>query len=84
MRDDQPHGGRSHGLNRNGRLGLVGSRPETSCRQLADSGRYVIRYDNRDTGISTSYPFTSRYTAVELTEDAVGILDAYVSDAMTL
>ena len=33
---------------------------------------------------STSYPFTSRYTAVELTEDAVGILDAYVSDAMTL
>ena len=61
MRDDQPHGGRSHGLHRNGRLGLVGSRPETSW-QLADSGWYVIRYDNRDTGISTSYPFTSRYT----------------------
>jgi hypothetical protein len=52
---EPPHGGRNHGLHRNGRLGLVGSRPETSCRQLADSGRYVIRYDNRDTGISTSY-----------------------------
>jgi hypothetical protein len=79
MRDDQPHGGRSHGLHRNGRLGLVGSRPETSCRQLADSGRYVIRYDNRDTGISTSYPaYAPLYTAVELTEDAVGMLDAYL------
>ena len=30
--------------------------PESLCRQLADSGLYVIRYDNRDTGISTSYP----------------------------
>lgn len=36
--------------------------PETLCRQLADSGLYVIRYDNRDTGISTSYPLTSRCT----------------------
>ena len=54
-------------LHRNGRLGLVGSRPETLCWQLADSGLYVIRYDNRDTGIS-SQP----YTAVELAEDAVG------------
>jgi alpha-beta hydrolase superfamily lysophospholipase len=24
--------------------------PESLCRQLADSGLYVIRYDNRDTG----------------------------------
>ena len=25
------------------------------CRQLASNGRYVIRYDNRDTGLSTTY-----------------------------
>jgi pimeloyl-ACP methyl ester carboxylesterase len=36
--------------------------PESLCRQLADSGLYVIRYDNRDTGISTSYPLTRRRT----------------------
>lgn len=29
--------------------------PETLCSHLADSGLYVIRYDNRDTGASTSY-----------------------------
>ena len=26
------------------------------CSKLADRGRYVIRYDQRDTGRSTSYP----------------------------
>jgi len=37
----------------------------------------VIRYDNRDTGISTTYPpYAPPYTAVDLAEDAVGILDA--------
>jgi pimeloyl-ACP methyl ester carboxylesterase len=52
--------------------------PESLCRQLADSGLYVIRYDNRDTGISTSYPpYAPPYTAVDLADDAVGILDAY-------
>jgi pimeloyl-ACP methyl ester carboxylesterase len=52
--------------------------PEALCRQLSDSGLYVIRYDNRDTGASTSYPpYAPPYTAVDLAEDAVGILDAY-------
>jgi pimeloyl-ACP methyl ester carboxylesterase len=52
--------------------------PESLCRQLADSGLYVMRYDNRDTGISTSYaPYAPPYTAVDLAEDALGILDAY-------
>jgi pimeloyl-ACP methyl ester carboxylesterase len=52
--------------------------PEPLCRQLADLGLYVIRYDNRDTGASTSYPpYAPPNTAVDLAEDAVGILDAY-------
>jgi hypothetical protein len=52
--------------------------PETLCRQLANSDLYVIRYDNRDTGASTSYPpYAPPYTTVDLAEDAVGILDAY-------
>ena len=52
--------------------------PEDFCRQLADRGRYVIRYDHRDTGRSTSYePGRITYTVDDLAEDAVGVLDAY-------
>nr|BFD87056.1 alpha/beta hydrolase [Streptomyces sp. Xyl84] len=29
--------------------------PEDFCRALADRGRYVIRYDNRDCGLSTKF-----------------------------
>ena len=29
--------------------------PEDLCRALADRGRYVIRYDNRDCGLSTKF-----------------------------
>jgi len=51
------------------------------CQQLAASGRYVIRYDNRDVGRSTVYePGTSHYTVTDMAEDAVGVLDAYSID----
>ena len=29
---------------------------EPFCERLAAAGRYVIRYDHRDTGGSTAYP----------------------------
>ena len=52
--------------------------PEEFCRQLARSGRYVIRYDHRDTGQSTSYPpDAATYTVEDLADDAVGVLDVY-------
>ncbi|WP_144555457.1 alpha/beta fold hydrolase [Bacillus sp. X1(2014)] len=48
------------------------------CQQLANKGRFVIRYDNRDVGRSTTYdPGTSNYTVVDMANDAVGVLDAY-------
>ncbi|MBD1372415.1 alpha/beta hydrolase [Hazenella sp. IB182357] len=51
---------------------------EAFCQLLADTGRYVIRYDNRDVGRSTTYePGTSNYTVVDMANDAIGILDAY-------
>lgn len=51
------------------------------CQQLAGTGRYVIRYDHRDVGRSTTYePGTSHYTVVDLADDAVGVLDAYHID----
>ena len=44
------------------------------CERLAD-GRYVIRYDNRDTGESTSYkPGAPPYTQDDLVEDAKEII----------
>ena len=51
---------------------------EGFCRMLADSGRFVIRYDHRDTGRSVTYePGRPGYTAADLVADAVGVLDAY-------
>jgi pimeloyl-ACP methyl ester carboxylesterase len=46
------------------------------CRRLADRGRLVVRYDQRDTGRSTSYPpGAPGYTGANLVSDAVAVLD---------
>jgi pimeloyl-ACP methyl ester carboxylesterase len=51
---------------------------EGFCRKLADGGRFVIRYDHRDTGRSvTDPPGRPGYTGADLSADAVGVLDAY-------
>jgi pimeloyl-ACP methyl ester carboxylesterase len=51
---------------------------EGFCRLLAEGGRFVIRYDHRDTGRSVTYqPGRARYTGSDLVADAVGVLDAY-------
>lgn len=52
--------------------------PEAFCRELADAGLYVIRYDNRDTGRSTKYPpGKPPYTFDDMADDAVGVLDSH-------
>ena len=54
---------------------------EGFCRSLAGCGRFVIRYDHRDTGRSTTYePGRPAYTRGDLLADAVGVLDAYRLD----
>lgn len=51
---------------------------EGFCRMLAEGGRFVIRYDHRDTGRSVTYdPGRPGYTGGDLVADAVGVLDAY-------
>ncbi|WP_433169394.1 alpha/beta fold hydrolase [Kribbella sp. CA-247076] len=51
--------------------------PESLCARLASRGRYVIRYDQRDTGRSTTYPVGQPgYSMRDLAADAVGLLDA--------
>ena len=47
------------------------------CRRLAAGGRYVVRYDHRDTGRSTSFTAGAPpYSQEDLTNDAAGLLDA--------
>ena len=59
--------------------------PKDFCQQLADAGRYVIRYDHRDTGGSTCYaPGETRYLVEDLADDAVKVLDGYGIDSAHL
>jgi len=47
------------------------------CRRLAAGGRYVIRYDHRDTGRSTCFPAGAPpYSTQDMADDALGLLDA--------
>ena len=51
---------------------------EGFCQKLAGRGRFVIRYDHRDTGRSTTYePGNPGYSGTDLVADAAGVLDAY-------
>lgn len=46
------------------------------CERLAAGGRYVVRYDFRDTGRSTTYPpGQPGYTGADLRDDAIALLD---------
>ena len=50
---------------------------EEFCAGLAAGPRFVLRYDHRDTGRSTTCPpGAPDYTAVDLLDDAIGLLDA--------
>jgi pimeloyl-ACP methyl ester carboxylesterase len=62
-------------------MGIGGSMlwwEEGFCRMLAVGGRFVLRYDHRDTGRSATYePGHPDYTGADLVADAAGVLDAY-------
>lgn len=48
------------------------------CERLAAGSRFVVRYDQRDTGESVSYePGSPGYTDRDLINDAVGLLDGF-------
>ena len=52
--------------------------PEQLCKKLASQGYFVIRFDYRDVGASTSTDFaTNPYKLDDLARDATSILDAY-------
>jgi pimeloyl-ACP methyl ester carboxylesterase len=52
--------------------------PDALVERLAAAGRYVVRYDHRDTGRSTSYePGSPPYTGDDLVADALAVLDGH-------
>ncbi|MCU0296851.1 MAG: alpha/beta hydrolase, partial [Candidatus Nanopelagicales bacterium] len=63
--------------------------PDPFCQGLADRGYYVVRYDNRDMGLSTHLDQrapsmwevavrrkTPPYTIDDMADDAIGLMDA--------
>lgn len=56
--------------------------PEEFCEQLASRGRYVIRYDQRDSGLSTKYrPGQPGYGFDDAVDDVFRVLDRYAISA---
>lgn len=52
--------------------------PTEFCQTLAALGYFVIRYDHRDTGFSSSIDFNvNPYTLLDMATDAIHILDHY-------
>lgn len=52
--------------------------PDRLCEELAARGLFVIRYDHRDTGLSTHYPQGQPgYSFDDLADDAIAILNSY-------
>jgi pimeloyl-ACP methyl ester carboxylesterase len=52
--------------------------PDAFCERLASHGRYVVRYDNRDTGLSSKYPpGEPSYALDDMVDDAIRVLDGY-------
>jgi pimeloyl-ACP methyl ester carboxylesterase len=52
--------------------------PDPLVEMLAAAGRFVVRYDHRDMGRSTTYPpGAPGYTVDELADDVIAVLDGY-------
>jgi pimeloyl-ACP methyl ester carboxylesterase len=50
--------------------------PDELCWSLVDRGFFVVRFDNRDCGLSTILPEGSEYRLSDMVGDAIAVLDA--------
>lgn len=53
---------------------MLGWHPDL-CRQIADAGFHVVRFDNRDVGLSQKFP-QGGYTLADMAKDTAGLLTA--------
>lgn len=52
--------------------------PQAFCEQLSSRGYFVIRYDSRDTGLSSPIDYKKHpYSFIDMSKDAISILDSY-------
>jgi pimeloyl-ACP methyl ester carboxylesterase len=51
--------------------------PDEFCRRLAGHGRFVLRYDQRETGLTESEPGDAPFTTEDLVDDVFRVLDGY-------
>jgi len=52
--------------------------PDDFCKRLSENGYFVIRYDHRDTGKSSCINYIeSPYTIMDLSNDAIAVLDYF-------
>lgn len=59
--------------------------PDALCEALASSGRYVVRFDHRDTGDSTTgTPGQADYAVVDLADDVIAVIDEHGLDSAHL
>lgn len=59
--------------------------PDELCAALARQGLFVIRFDHRDTGRSTTVlPGAAEYSVEDMAEDVIGIMDNYNLHQATL
>ncbi|MDP3747383.1 MAG: alpha/beta hydrolase [Phenylobacterium sp.] len=49
--------------------------PEPFCQGLSAEGLRVVRFDNRDVGLSTWLEAGARYSLADMAQDAVGLMD---------
>jgi pimeloyl-ACP methyl ester carboxylesterase len=55
--------------------------PTALLERLAADGFFVIAYDNRDVGKSTTFPLGTTYTVSDMAADGIGLLDALGIDS---
>jgi pimeloyl-ACP methyl ester carboxylesterase len=56
---------------------MISSWPDAFCEALADAGFHVVRYDNRDAGLSTHFTGKARaYELTDMVDDMMAVLDA--------
>jgi len=55
--------------------------PERFIDKFLDQGRFVVRYDNRDTGKTTCVDFNEHpYNLEDMASDAIAVMNAYGID----